>query len=500
MTLARWMMAAASVLLSAAGRAAGQELTTSPLFSDGAVLQQGMAVPVWGTAPDGTEVTVVIGEQRVTTRAKDGRWTLSLQPLTAGGPFEMTISDGAATLTRKDIYVGEVWIASGQSNMQMTVAQAELPNATMLMNCSRQQIRLYNMPQPPGTGPLPELTTTWTAAGPNSVAVFSAVGYYFARELRQQLQVPVGIIHNSVGGSYAGAWMTGPTLRKLAGSGVYADGRLCRANVLPLAPYAIRGVVWYQGESDADNSIRYRTYFPGLVADWRRLWGQGDFPFLYVQLTGFNFYRKELPTAVTSQSTWAELREVQSQVERTVPNVAMVVTTDQGDPVLLHAPKKREIGRRLAWAALGKVYRKPNVAWKYPRFKSMDIRDGSVRVTFDNADDGLVVAGETITGFTLAGDDKVFHPAIAKLDGSTVVVTSGDVPVPVTVRYGWRNFPRCNLFSKSGLPASPFRSDRFDLLKCPKCRSRTGQGASPEGLCNQCGIPCRPYTVHPFKP
>ncbi len=490
--------AAACLLLAAMGFAAANttavaDLKPSSLFSDGAVLQRDMPIPVWGTAGDGEKVTVTFQGQKVSTTAQAGRWLVRLPPLKAGGPFTMTIS-GGRTIEIKDILVGEVWICSGQSNMEMPVSECAHAGES-IASSEDSMLRLFHVPKveiPPNhVGPIPELTAKWAVCQPGAVSRFSGVGYFFGRKLRSTLNVPVGLIHISFGGSYAALWLNSETLTALAGGGTYRNGWLYDSMLRPLQPYAMRGVIWYQGESDADNALRYRREFPAMIKLWRDDWGQGSFPFLFVQLPGFNFYKAKVPVEPQEQATWAELREVQSQTAATVANTAMVVTTDVGDPVQLHAPRKREVGERLALTAQGLVYGQ-DIPYQSPAFKSMAIKDAQATVTFDHATGGLIVRGDAATGFTIAGEDGVFHHAQATVKGSAVTVLSPQVSRPVAVRYGWANYPRTNLFNTQGLPASPFRTDAFPLVKCPQCGSRTGDGCTG-GRCNKCNVPCAPY-------
>ena len=229
-----------------------------------------------------------------------------------------------------------------------------------------------------------------------------------------------------------------------------------------------------------------------MIKLWRKDWGQGDFPFLFVQLPGFNFYKKDVPTEPQEQTTWAETREVQSQTAATIPNTAMVVTTDVGDPVNVHPPYKFEVGQRLALAARAMVYGQ-KLRYRSPVFKSMRLVDSRAIITFDHAEDGLIVRGKSVTGFTLAGKDGIFHNATATVEGDTVTISTPDVPHPVDVRYGWANYPQTNLFNKTGLPVSPFRTDDIPFSKCPRCRSQTGDGCT-KNRCNKCGVLCEPYT------
>ena len=463
------------------------EMQPCSLFSDGAVLQREMPVPVWGTARDGEKVTVKFHGQEVSAVAKEGKWMVGLEPMKAGGPFTMTIS-GDNVVEIKNILIGEVWICSGQSNMEVSVSDSETPDKA-IASSEDSMMRLFDVPRlplPPGLiGPIPEMTTRWAECTPATAAKFSGVGYFFGQKLREALNVPVGLINIPYGGSYAALWMDSKTRTEVAGGGTYRNGWLYDSMLMPLQPYAVRGVIWYQGESDADNSLRYRKEFPALIKNWRDDWKQGDFPFLFVQLTGFNFYKKEVASEPQEQTTWAELREAQALTAASVPNTAMVVTTDLGSPENVHPVRKKEVGDRLAMAASGMVYGQ-DVSYKSPEFREMKIEDGKATVVFSNAEGGLVADGESVAGFAMAGEDRKFYNADAVVKDDRVTVSTSKVPHPVAVRYGWANYPLTNLFSKTGLPAAPFRTDDFPFIKCKKCKSLSGKGIT-NGICNECG-------------
>ncbi len=466
------------------------------LFSDGAVLQQEMSVPVWGTATDGEKVTVRFQGQELSTVAQDGRWMVRLKPMKPGGPFHMTIT-GNNTVEITNMMVGEVWICSGQSNMEFPVAQCT--NAAEAMASSPDSMmRLFNVPKrempPDRAGPIPQMTTRWTECEPGSVAKFSGVGYFFGRRLRETLKVPVGLIHISCGGSSIYLWMNSKTLTELAG-GVEAHGNgwLYDSMVRQIQPYAIRGVIWYQGESDADNSLKYRKAFPALIKNWREDWQECSFPFLFVQLTSWNFWKADVSPEPQEQSTWAELREAQARTAATVSNTAMVVTTDLGSPKDVHPARKKEIGDRLAMAAEGMVYGK-DTHYTSPEFKNMTVKGSQAVITFAHVKGELVTHGPAVCGFAIASEDRIFYNADAVVEGDKVTVSSPKVPSPAAVRYGWANCPLMNLFLSDGLPVAPFRTDDFPLLKCSKCKSVSGRGIK-NGICNECGGPAEEYRL-----
>jgi sialate O-acetylesterase len=632
----------ALVLGAFPGRA---DVTPNPLFADDAVLQQGMKVPVWGTADPGEHVTVEFFGQSVSTTADSaGKWLVQLAPMKAGGPHTLTIS-GKNKITLTNILVGEVWICSGQSNMErhlglqpgqkpITDWEQEVRDAT------HPEIRQFYVPQTKAFAPTQTVNGHWSVCSPETVKDFTAVGYFFGRDLHQARHVPIGLIHSSWGGTPAEAWTSEAALSRLpdfadalaevkrlvadpaaarretqarqeawyarvdpgsqaspawsaagldtslwksmklptywedagypnfdgvfwfrrtfdlpegwdgsdadlhlgavddndttwvnglkvgatagwnlpriyrvpgsvlqytnnviavrvldtgGGGGLWggddpmrmnvkAGGQtnsipltgewLCRQSVsltdagwpptdnsqspnapavlyngmiAPLLPYALRGVIWYQGESNVGRERQYRTLFPALIADWRQAWGKGDFPFLFVQIAPFN-------------GMTPEIREAQLLTAQHTRNTAMAVTVDCGDADDIHPPHKQPVGARLALAARALAYGE-KLEYSGPVFESLKIKGSNAVLRFTHVGGGLAAKNGPLRGFTIAGEDKVFHPAQAEIHGQTVVVHSATVPRPVAIRYGWANVPEGNLFNRAGLPASPFRSD-----------------------------------------
>ena len=436
------------------------EVKPNVLFTDGAVLQRGQAVPVWGTAKDGEKVSVEIAGQSATTTAQGGKWKLELKPLEAGGPYEMKIS-GDNTVTVNNLLVGEVWVASGQSNMEWTLnasfqPEIEKPNANF------PQIRMITAKKVPSRQPLEEIQGSWQLCSPETVGNFSAVAYYFARDLHAKLGVPVGIISTSWGGTPAQAWTSAegfeghPELNGYASALKASDAlpekgqqnfpaALYNGMIAPVVPYGMKGVIWYQGESNAGKSKEYQTLFPAMIADWRSKWKLGDFPFLYVQIAPF----KGQPP---------EIREAQFLTLGKTKNTAMAVTTDYGDANDIHPKKKEPVGARLALAARALAYGE-KIVHSGPLYKSMKVGGNEVGIVFDHTGGGLVAKDGDLKGFTIAGADGKFVPAKAVIKGDAVVVSAEGVSDPKAVRYGWENVPDVNLFNKEGLPASPFRTD-----------------------------------------
>ena len=648
----------AVVLFSSCSRQAAN-VRLSSVFGDHMVLQQKMPIPVWGTAEPGGTVRVSLGKQSKKTKVgKDGTWLVKLDPVPAGGPFTLAVA-GKDTVTLHDVLVGEVWLASGQSNMEFPVAGswAKVKNyKEELANANYPQIRLFKVKKTRAYKPMRKVASTgWQPCDSASVAGFSAVAYFFGRDLYRKLDVPIGLIESSWGGTTVEAWTSAeglkpfPQFSKILGylqkggsvedtifstykkamsqwdarvstildslgisahhfenpatdvstwktmklptfwedaglknvdgvvwfrkevnlpanwagkdltlslgpindrdvtwfNGVEVGSRpyvmlfrkytipgrlvkpgknvivvqdldignkggiygrpedlklvldktdsislagnwlfkidpvqvdvkklpgqpgmpsfaniptvLYNAMIAPLIPVAMRGAIWYQGESNANRAYEYRDLFKAMIRDWRTHWGEGDFPFYFVQLANF---MKVKPRP--AESTWAELREAQTQA-LSLPNTGMAVTIDIGDATNIHPTNKQEVGRRLALIARHNVYGDTSLVYSGPLYKSMKIEGNKIRLYFDFVDGGLEARGGLpLKGFAIAGADKKFHWAQAVIDGKTVVVSSPAVRAPVAVRYAWANNPVCNLYNKAGLPASPFRTDDWD--------------------------------------
>ncbi len=437
------------------------------LFTDDAVLQRNIAVPVWGSAANGESVTVKFQDQEVSTVTKGGEWLVWLKPLKTGGPFEMTIS-GENTINLHNILVGEVWICSGQSNMEFRL-NLDANAKKAIAGSTDPDLRLYTVPNVVSDVPLNDVNSSWQKCNPATSADFSAVGYYFGSSLRKSLGVPVGLINTSWGGSPAEAWMSRLTLKNNPVTNFvdelkgikhvhYHPSVLYNAMISPLQPYAIAGAIWYQGETNANHGYRYRYVLDGMIQNWRTGWKQGDFPFLIVQLAPF--------TAIDTQpveSPWAETRESQLYVSQHTSKAGMAVITDVGDPNDIHPRQKQPVGERLAIAARGIAYGE-QIVYSGPVYKSMKVDVDRAILSFDSVGGGLVCKGKALTGFTIAGADRKLYNANAQIVGDTVVVSSPDVKAPVAVRFGWSNCPVVNLWNRADLPASPFRTDDFPTI------------------------------------
>ncbi len=450
------------------------------------------------------------GQTKSATAAADGKWSVRLDALQAGGPLQLQAKGDKNTVTVSDVLVGEVWLCSGQSNMEMSVWGVANKDAEIAA-AKYPQIRMYFIDHVPAKEPQAQRKGHWAVCSPQSVGNFSAAAYFFGRELHKQLNVPVGLINSSWGGtpvqtwtsikaheavpelkpmvadlrrqeqSYASGQMKAQYEKRLAdwekaaaaakASGKpfkdqkprqpedpalspWAPAALYNGMIAPLAPYAIRGATWYQGESNAGSPI-YGIQLTALIANWRDDWKQGDFPFLFVQLPNY-MDRQTQPSE--SVGGWPLEREQFLKMLDTVKNTGMAVTIDIGEAENIHPKNKQDVGRRLAQWALAKTYGKDVVA-SGPLYKSSRQEDGKIVVEFNYGGGLAACDGDKLTGFAIAGADKKFVWADAQIVGDTVVVSSPEVASPVAVRYAWANNPPCNLINKAGLPASPFRSD-----------------------------------------
>jgi alpha-L-fucosidase len=449
------------------------------IIGSGMVLQRETEVSLWGWAEVGERVRVKAEwspEEAAATAGEDGTWRVRVRTPAAGGPFKITVA-GRNTLTLDNVLIGEVWICSGQSNMQWSVGPVFGPgvdnHAEVLKAADYPNIRLFNVKNTVAATPAADCVGAWNACTPETASSFSAVGYFFGRDLHDELKVPIGLINSSWGGTPAEAWTSARTLRAVPALaakvppesapalGPHTPAALYNGMIAPLVPFGMRGVIWYQGEANRLEAKLYRTLFPAMIADWRQSWGQGDFPFYYVQIAPFDYGDDKGQTA--------ELREAQLQTLST-PNTGMVVTMDIGNPRDIHPQHKDEVGRRLVLWALAKTYGRPEVAFSGPLYKAMTIEGDRIRVRFDYVEGGLVSrGGGALTHFVVAGEDRAFRPADAAIDGETVVVSSAAVPHPVAVRYAWGTADEPNLANAAGLPASSFRMDDWEGVEVGVC-------------------------------
>jgi len=431
------------LFLVAAGSALA-DVKLPAILADHMVLQQGADIHLWGWADPGERIAVAFADQKAETAAdENGRWAVHLQPMKAGGPFDLVVQ-GRNTVTLADVLVGEVWVCSGQSNMESPVgyaanAAAEIAAATY------PSLRLFTVEKRAADEPLDSTSGQWVECRPKTVAGFSAVAYFFGRDLVKARGAPVGLIVSTWGGTSIEAWMSRVTFQSAPGR----PASLYNGMIAPILPYRIRGVLWYQGESNVDRPDEYLDLFSALISGWRADWGQGDFPFLFVQLANY------LPGGVEPpDSHWASLREVQRRT-LAIPRTAMAVAIDLGEADNIHPKNKQDVGRRLALAARAVAYGEP-IEYSGPIVQSAVLEGGRVRLSFDHVGSGLVARGDKLIGFAVAGDDGTFVWADARIDGDSVLVWSDAVPKPRAVRYAWADNPDASLYNREGLPASPF--------------------------------------------
>jgi sialate O-acetylesterase len=468
---------------------AAAEVSLNNMFGDHMVLQQGIANRIWGRAAPGEEVSVSIaGQSKATKAAADGSWDVRLEPLTEyGGPHRLTVR-GTNELSFNDVLVGEVWICSGQSNMEWPVAlsnDADLEKAA----ANVPQIRLLSVPHVGSQEAQENFAEQWQVCSPETVGRFSAVGYFFGRQLHCTLGVPVGLIDNSWGGSAADAWVrrdklaAHPTLKAIHDrwtklesekpddnqmTGNQRPGNIHAGVLAPTIGYGIRGVIWYQGESNAGRAHQYRTLFPFMIQSWREEWNMADnreFPFYWVQLADFHAEQAE-----PGESNWAELREAQTMTLDALPNTGQAVAIDLGEGKDIHPRNKQDVAKRLARWALAETYGQPGITCRSPRLTAAE-RDGSRMVlSFSDVTGGwrpFDVAEPR--GFTIAAADRQFVPAQAAIEqDGRITVWSDAVAEPVAVRYAWADNPVCNMYSGAGLPLTPFRTDDFPGLTVGK--------------------------------
>jgi sialate O-acetylesterase len=468
------------------------------IFGSHMVLQRDLKAPVWGWADAGEEVTVSIAGQAHSAKADSaGNWKVVLDPMPVGGPHVMTVK-GNNSLEFEDVLVGEVWICSGQSNMQWSVNASNDPDLEKLA-AKNPMIRLITVPNVGTQEPQKNFNGKWQVCTPETVGNFSAVGYFFGRQLQQTLGVPVGLINNAWGGSACEAWIArsrmegdplyspmldrwkkmeeawatyqaavakakdegkqppAPPQENLEGQmrGNHRPANIYNGALKPTVGYGIRGAIWYQGESNAGRAYQYRAMFPLMIKSWRDEWGQSDFPFYFVQLADFLAEKPE-----PADSAWAELREAQTMTMAALPNTGQAVIIDLGEGQDIHPRNKQDVAKRLARWALAKDYGVA-VPHRSPEYKAMEKQGNKVLVSFDHVGQGLKTFDvQEVRGFTIAGSDHTFHKAQAKITGpDTVEITCDSVTDPVSVRYAWADNPICNLYSRDGLPVTPFRTD-----------------------------------------
>lgn len=520
-----------AVAAACAALPAWADVKLPAIFGDHMVLQRDQKVPVWGWADEGEKVTVDFAGQKAEATAKDGKWSVSLPALKTNSTGASFTVKGKNTIELKDVLVGEVWFCSGQSNMEWTVS-ASTNAKEEIAAANNPRIRHFKVPHVTDITPQSEVKTIggWQAATPATVGQFTAVGYFFGREIEKEVDVPVGLIGCNWGGTRIDPWIPpvgwqavpalkanfadkldtfparSPVLEPYTEPVLDTDGKptfdangkpnvvtvteangkpklrpkldaegkpmftaangspmaIYNAMVHPIIPYAIRGALWYQGESNNGEGILYFEKMKALIGGWRTLWQEGDFPFYYVQLAPYRYSNPAKPIPEALPGIW----EAQNAT-LTVPNTGMAVITDVATVRNIHPPDKQTVGHRLALWALAKTYQKPVAAYASPQFGSLKVEGDKAQVTLTNAEGLKSTNGQPLTWFTIAGEDKKFVEAKAEIKGTGVVVSAPGVDKPVAVRFGWHEMAEPNLANGAGLPVAPFRTDTWTDATMP---------------------------------
>ena len=448
------------------------EIKLPAVFGNNMVLQQQTEAAIWGKATPGKSVKVVTSWNKKSYSTKsdnEGNWKLKVATPAAGGPFSISISD-EKTLTLNNVLIGEVWICSGQSNMQMTMSgylnQPVIGANEAIATSANNSIRLFTVERVKSLEPAEDFTGSWLECTPENVANFSATAYFFGKMLQQALGVPVGLINSSWGGTRIEPWISENGFKnfdwvklpdkKMTGEyNQQTPTVLYNAMIAPMVGYAFRGGLWYQGESNRNEPAQYEKLMAGLVQNWRAEWGIGDFPFYYVQIAPFDYGTVGLNSAY--------LREAQLKASTAIPNMGMASIMDLGEKDRIHPAHKKEAGERLAFLALANTYGQKGIEFSGPVLKEMIVEGQMVKLTFDHAKNGLTTFNNKLENFKIAGENKRFYPAEAFITGKGITLFAPQVEKPVAVRYAFDDFVVGELFNTEGLPASSFRTDDWEI-------------------------------------
>ena len=438
------------------------------IISDHMVLQQNSIVKIWGWSDAGENIRLTTSWDTVTYTTKASpaaRWMMQIKTPAAGGPYKINITGNNAVVV-DDVLVGEVWVCSGQSNMEMSASWGLKQFEPDVQAATNKSIRFFHVPRTTSQYPQDNLTAKWVVCNPEDMRRFSLAGYFFGQKLNQELTVPVGLINSSWGGTPAEAWtaseaiMEDSVLKKVAMAqkevpwGPVAPALIYNAMIFPFTNYNIAGTIWYQGEANVNTYSSYNQLFAAMITSWRKAWGK-EFPFYFVQIAPFAGYGK------TDLSAF--LREQQTKT-LSLPHTGMVITSDLVDNINdIHPQMKKEVGLRLANFALAETYGKNIGGYKSPAYKEMKVEKDKIRISFDNVEKGLITRSGAPTEFYIAGEDRGFVPATAKIEGNTVIVWNKNIKNPVAVRFGFTNAAMPNLFSKEGLPVNLFRTDDWEV-------------------------------------
>ena len=464
-----WILIIFSFLLAQLPLAA--QVTLPAFFSDNMILQQKSTVQIWGSAPADSRVQLTTSWNKRSYKAKagpNGKWRIHIATPIAGGPFTISIQQ-KNKIVLNNVLIGEVWLCSGQSNMDMPVKgylnSPILGANDLLLNARNSQIRLFRIGKNTSAVPVPDVKGDWAEADVSTVNEFSAVGYQFAKYLQSHLGVPVGIIQSTWGGSPIEAWMDKAAFDEGLKEGLAGNKAISKAvhqtpsnlfngMIAPITGYGIKGVLWYQGEQNRHNYASYLTLQSAMVKSWRKHWGRGDWPFYYVQIAPMHY-------AESQSSMIPRLREVQLEAMDHIPESGMAVSIDAGEERNIHPANKTIISKRLVYWALANAYGKSGIAFRGPEYESMKISSDTVEVQFKNTPLGMSTFGKKLTQFELSGADKKFYPAEATIKGRKVIVVSKDVKKPVALRYAFKDWAIGELYNVEGLPASSFRTDNW---------------------------------------
>lgn len=447
------------------------QIKVASVLGDNMILQRNTEVSLWGKSKPNEKLTINTGwsnAKTVTLSNESGDWKAKVKTTNAGGPYTIIIATQREKVILNNILLGEVWLCSGQSNMEMPVAgfndQPVNGSNDMLVEADNNNIRLFTVQKASVATPQDTCVGKWEIASAESVARFSAVGYLYAKQLQQKLRVPVGMICSSWGGSRIEAWMSKETISKFPEALKQTTqeetpqhqraSNLYNGMIAPIINYTIKGAIWYQGESNIDNYTDYATLMTEMVANWRKEFGMGNFPFYFVQIAPFS-YKNKINSALQ--------RDQQKVAMAMIPNSGMVSTIDIGEEKIIHPAEKETVAKRLAYWAFAEIYGIKGISYKSPTFKSMMVKDSVVLLTFDNIVNGLTTFGKEVECFEVAGQDSIFHSAKMSIYNKQVSVWSHQVKAPVAVRYAFRNYPATKgfLYNTAGLPVLSFRTDNW---------------------------------------
>ena len=448
------------------------------LFTDNMILQQQSEAPIWGWAEKSKEISIIPSWNNKVVKCKsdaNGKWKTTIPTPKAGGPYEIKISDGKEVVIH-NVLIGEVWLCSGQSNMEMPMkgfrGQPVLESNNAILKSKNSNIRLISVPRGKTAEIKDDFEGSWAEAEPKTVADFSAAAYYYGRLLNEILDVPIGLIDVTYGGSCIETWMSKETTQPYQGTGIPNPGDtlkvpnrtptvLFNSMLHPVIGYGIKGAIWYQGETNYINADDYVRLFPIMVKEWRTLWGQGEFPFYYVQIAPFDYKIYKPGVEFQEKYNSAYLREAQYKGLDRIPNSEMAVLMDIGEEFCIHPSHKQITGERLAYIALKNSYNVEGIGADCPVFRAMEVNDTLAILSFDKIPNGLTSYGKEITTFEIAGKDKVFYPAKAMLRSKSIVVSSPEVKEPVAVRYAFKDFVVGDLYTTEGIPVPSFRTDNW---------------------------------------